>query len=162
MTTTTDLKSFVDRIPKVELHAHLNGCVRESTLLELAKERGIQLSEHHFSDDYNDTVSHMYNSKPRSLLDCFDIFVQVGQVVGDLEALQLITREALQDFASHHVVYLELRSTPKRLRRTWKSDEITTKGDYVNAILSVVQDFERQEQERYERERDGGGLAHCR
>jgi adenosine deaminase len=64
------LKSFVDRIPKIELHAHLNGCVRESTLLELAKERGIQLSEHHFADEDdmgqgNDdemAVCQMYNS----------------------------------------------------------------------------------------------------
>ncbi|KAI2497067.1 Adenosine/AMP deaminase [Fragilaria crotonensis] len=141
MTTTTDLKSFVDRIPKIELHAHLNGCVRESTLMALAKERGIQLSEHHFADDTDDTV---------------------GQVVADLEALRLITWEALHDFASHHVVYLELRSTPKRLRRTWKSDEITTKTDYVNVILSVIQDFERQEQERYERERENVGETNGR
>lgn len=83
-------------------------------------------------------------------------------MVGDLEALQLTTREALQDFASHLVVYLELRSTPKRLQQTWKSGEITTKSDYENAILSVIQDFERQEQERHKREREGGGLAHCR
>jgi adenosine deaminase len=164
MTTTTDLKSFVDRIPKIELHAHLNGCVRESTLVALAKERGIQLSDHHFADDHDDDtcVSHMYNSKPRSLVDCFDIFVQVGQVVADLEALRLITREALHDFATHHVAYLELRSTPKRLRRTWKSDELTTKRDYVDVILSVIRDFEREEQERYECEKDIVGTAHCR
>ena len=162
--TNTDLKSFVERIPKVELHAHLNGCVRESTLLELAKERGIQLSDHHFADNENndDTVSHMYNSKPRSLLDCFDIFVQVGQVVADLDALRRITWEALHDFASHHVAYLELRSTPKRLRRTRNSDELTTKVDYVTVILSVIQDFEHDDQERYYRERASGGTVPCR
>lgn len=33
------LLDFCQRLPKVELHAHLNGCVRESTLLELARLR---------------------------------------------------------------------------------------------------------------------------
>ena len=35
------LLAFCRRLPKVELHAHLNGSLRESTLLELASERGI-------------------------------------------------------------------------------------------------------------------------
>jgi adenosine deaminase len=157
--TMEKLKSFVDRIPKIELHAHLNGCVRESTLLELARERGIQLSEHHFADEDdmgqgNDdemAVCQMYNSRPRSLVDCFDIFLQVGQVVADLDALRRITHEALEDFSHHHVSYIEIRSTPKRLRRSWASqDDMATKRDYIHCILSVFQEFERKEQERYQ------------
>eukprot|EP00957_Ditylum_brightwellii_P059473 4515111-Ditylum_brightwellii.AAC.1 len=35
---------FVDLAPKVELHAHLNGSIREETLLDLARERGVTLS----------------------------------------------------------------------------------------------------------------------
>ena len=35
------LLEFCQRLPKVELHAHLNGCVRESTLLELARLRNL-------------------------------------------------------------------------------------------------------------------------
>jgi adenosine deaminase len=153
---TADLKTFVDRIPKVELHAHLNGCVRESTLFELARERDIVLSDHHFAEDdaEEDDECHMYNSKPRSLVDCFDIFVQVAQVVGDLEALRRITYEALEDFARHHVAYLELRSTPKQLKRRWDSDEVTSKRDYIEVIISVLEEFELNEQERYERDKD--------
>jgi adenosine deaminase len=160
-----ELRSYVHRIPKVELHAHLNGCVRDFTLFELARERNLVLSEHHFSEDdfKDDTISHMYNSKPRSLVDCFDIFVQVTQVVGDLEALKRITREALEDFASHHVAYLELRSTPKRLKRTWDGDEVTSKRDYIETILSVFQEFEQSEQDRYEQEKSQDHATnHCR
>ena len=32
---------YIQNAPKVELHAHLNGCIRETTLFELAKERNV-------------------------------------------------------------------------------------------------------------------------
>lgn len=35
------LLAFCQRLPKVELHAHLNGSIRERTLHELAKQHGI-------------------------------------------------------------------------------------------------------------------------
>ena len=35
------LLAICQRLPKIELHAHLNGCVRESTLLELARLRNL-------------------------------------------------------------------------------------------------------------------------
>ena len=38
-----DIETFCKRLPKVELHAHLNGSIRESTLVELARERNVQL-----------------------------------------------------------------------------------------------------------------------
>jgi len=38
------IDTFIKQVPKIELHAHLNGCVRESTLIELARERKVVLS----------------------------------------------------------------------------------------------------------------------
>ena len=35
-----NLLNFCKKIPKIELHAHLNGCVRRSTLYELGLEKG--------------------------------------------------------------------------------------------------------------------------
>jgi adenosine deaminase len=43
------------------------------------------------------------------------MFAKIPACVNDFPALQRITRVALEDFAANHVVYLELRSTPKRL-----------------------------------------------
>jgi adenosine deaminase len=37
--TTKDLFKFCQELPKVELHAHLKGSLRESTLLEFYKKK---------------------------------------------------------------------------------------------------------------------------
>jgi len=176
------LHDYIHALPKVELHAHLHGCIRESTLFALAKERNATLSSHHFaaptvaidntattettnsttnSNDNDDAVVGvhgdlaMYNVLPRSLQDCFDMFAEIPACVNDLPALTRITLEALQDFAEHHVVYLELRSTPKRLLVSHAAENsgiMATKEDYIDTILLVLRDFEALEASRYDRE----------
>lgn len=159
MKTSSD-ESLISQFPKIELHAHLNGCIRSETLEELAKQRKVELS-HHFTSDHlaasssnNSTNGSLFfNRKPRSLQDCFDIFAEIPKCVNDLVALEQITREALEDFASDNVAYLELRSTPKRLLKSHlESEALLHKMDYVQCVLSVMKQFEQEEIERYTRE----------
>ena len=157
-----ELQQFVSAMPKVELHAHLNGCIREDTLFDLAKERNVSLSSIHFGHhhDTNGSTNHetngshqrhkkeeeysyMYNKKPRTLQDCFEMFAEIPKCVDDENALRRITREALEDFAQHHVVYLELRSTPKRMKGM-------TKKQYIEAVLDEMKVFEVKEEERFQ------------
>jgi adenosine deaminase len=141
------------KVPKVELHAHLNGCVRETTLFELAKERGVTLNEHHFSEQPIAGVDHsMYNVRPRSLQDCFEMFAEITKCVDDLAALSRIAMEALEDFAEHHVAYLELRSTPKNLLFKSGGSEQADKRSYCKTILECMQSFEKKEITRFESE----------
>jgi adenosine deaminase len=51
----------------------------------------------------------------------------------------------LEDFAAHHVVYLELRSTPKILLIKHGLGEKATKRDYVETILATLQEFEQEQ-----------------
>ena len=169
--------------PKVELHAHLNGCIREETLFALAHERNVTLSSHLFSWAQSNTtvdnqqdVAHkiessednnpqMYHVSPRSLQDCFDMFAEIPNAVNDLEALKRITLEALQDFADHHVVYLELRTTPKCLlvRHSNDTKDLPEKSDkraYLQTVLQVIRDFEAQEEARYQREVEATASQH--
>jgi adenosine deaminase len=151
-----DFHDFIKRLPKVELHAHLNGCIRETTLFELAKDRGVTLGEHHFAEEPIADDHSMYNVRPRSLQDCFDMFAEIPKCVDDLAALARIATEALEDFSLHHVVYLELRSTPKQLLVKSGGTEIADKQQYCLSIINSMKDFERRDEERYNQEQANG------
>lgn len=144
------VREFIRLLPKVELHAHLNGCIRERTLFELAKERKVTLNKHHFSEEKLTSYDHhMYNIRPRSLQDCFKIFGEIGTCVDDIPALSRITRETLEDFANHRVAYLELRSTPKQLLFKSGSSKLADKWSYCKTILDCMRDFETKDASRY-------------
>jgi len=171
---TRDQTTVLRNLPKIELHAHLNGSIRENTLFELAEERMIELNKKYFeippSNGTNGAVNDddrsvlIYNKRRRSLMECFDIFSEIGKVIVDLDALRRITREALEDFAKEGVVYLELRSTPKRLlakRRSCEgsfslksvpSEKLATKRQYCETVISTIIAFRKEEEERYARE----------
>lgn len=142
------------KFPKVELHAHLNGSIRETTLFELANERNVRLSQNHFSEDTRVASSDhsIYNVRPRSLQDCFAVFAEIGTVVDDLPAIRRITLETLQDFANEGCAYLELRSTPKRLLVEHGKSTLATKRDYCETILQVMKEFQANEEEQYSKE----------
>ena len=83
-------------------------------------------------------------------MECFDIFSEIGKVIVDLDAIRRITKEMLEDFAKEGVVYLEIRSTPKRLlaqrRRcdgsfslaSVPTEELATKRQYCEAVIETI------------------------
>ncbi|GJY63856.1 adenosine deaminase-like protein [Tanacetum coccineum] len=114
----------VRNLPKIELHAHLNGSIRNSTLLELARvlgERGTIV----FSD-----FEHVIRKNDRSLREVFKLFDLIHIVTTDHKTITRVTKEVVEDFAAENVVYLELRTTPKR------NDSIgMSKRTYIEAVL---------------------------
>lgn len=149
------IRSFIESVPKVELHVHLNGCIREETLIDLAKERNVQLSHllHEIHDLQHETP--YVNNKKRSLLECFEIFGEIATCVTDLPALRRITREALEDFSKSGVAYVELRSTPKVLTFDDRLSDgrKATKRMYVDTIIEEMINFENREKNRVDQDR---------
>ncbi|KAI3440134.1 uncharacterized protein J3R85_003741 [Psidium guajava] len=111
-------------MPKVELHAHLNGSIRNSTILELARglgQRGVI--------DFLD-VEHVIVKNDRSLVEVFKLFDLIHVITTEHSTITRITKEVIEDFASENVVYLELRTTPK------KNDSIgMSKRSYMEAVV---------------------------
>ncbi|KAG9136943.1 hypothetical protein Leryth_023165 [Lithospermum erythrorhizon] len=111
-------------LPKVELHAHLNGSIRDSTLLELARdlgEKGIIV----FSD-----VEPVILKDDRSLFEVFKLFDLIHILTTDHKTVTRITKEVVEDFAAENVVYLEIRTTPKT-----NNSKGMSKQSYMEAVL---------------------------
>ncbi|XAR53776.1 Adenosine deaminase [Bertholletia excelsa] len=111
-------------MPKVELHAHLNGSIRDSTLLELARGLG-ETGTIVFSD-----VEHAILKDDRSLHEVFKLFDLIHIVTTEHETVTRITKEVVEDFAAENIVYLELRTTPKR-----NDSRGMSKQSYMDAVL---------------------------
>jgi len=93
-----------DAIPKVELHCHLEGTVRPSTVVELARKHGRELP----SDD----PTELYRFS--SLNSFLEIFWLVQALIGDREDWARVAYEATVDAAPHGLRYREAFFTPAR------------------------------------------------
>ncbi|KAL6562218.1 hypothetical protein OROGR_003225 [Orobanche gracilis] len=114
-------------MPKIELHAHLNGSIRDSTLLELARELG-EKGAIGFSD-----VEHVILKNDRALNEVLKLFDLIHMITTDHETVARISREVIEDFAADNVVYLELRTTPKR-----NDSKGMSKRSYIEAVLEGI------------------------
>ncbi|KAL9259856.1 N6-mAMP deaminase-like protein [Drosera capensis] len=115
---------WFESMPKVELHAHLNGSIRDATLLEIAKGLG-EKAVIVFSD-----VEHVILKSDRSLKEVFKLFDLIHIITTDHDTVTRITKEVVEDFASENVIYLELRTTPKR-----NDSKGMSKRSYMNAVI---------------------------
>ncbi|XP_072960309.1 N6-mAMP deaminase isoform X1 [Typha angustifolia] len=126
-----EMREWCHALPKIELHAHLNGSIRDSTLLELAKrlgEKGVIVFE---------DVEHIIMKYGRSLPECFQLFDLFHILATDHETVTRITKEVIEDFAAENVVYLELRTTPKK-----NEAKGMTKRSYMKAVIDGLRAVE--------------------
>ena len=106
MLTPTDER--LHRLPKAELHVHLDGSLRPATLLELARERDVELP----ASDAEGLARAMLVSGARNLEEYLEPFQLTLAVMQDAEAVERIAFELAEDHAAENVRYLELRFCP--------------------------------------------------
>jgi adenosine deaminase len=95
-------------LPKAELHCHLDGSLRASTLLELGREYGQPMP----GDTVEDLAAHMVVRDARDLEDYLNRFVITLSVMQRAEALERIAYELVVDAARDGVRYIEVRYAP--------------------------------------------------
>lgn len=66
---------------------------------------------------------------------CFELFRIIHSLVDDADAVKLVAREVVRDFAQDGVVYLELRTTVKAIPGAGMSEE-----DYLSAVVEGIQE----------------------
>jgi len=96
------------RIPKAELHCHLDGSVRPETLLELGREYGVPMPRQ-TPDALRD---YMLVSDARSLEDYLQRFEVTVSVMQTADAIERIAYELGEDASSDGVRYIEVRNAP--------------------------------------------------
>ena len=105
---TTLTRDWLKKLPKAELHVHLDGSVRPQTLLELAKEQGVKLPSH----DVKKLAEYMHVTDARNLVDYLARFDVTLSVLQTPEALERVMFELLEDAAKENVRYMEVRYSP--------------------------------------------------
>ena len=96
-------------LPKSDLHCHLDGSLRLSSLIEMARERGVSLPSETaeglqdlvFKDHYKDLPEYLHG------------FAYTCAVLQDVEGLERAAYELAQDCLAEGVCYLEVRFAPQ-------------------------------------------------
>ena len=122
---------FVQQLPKIELHAHLNGSIRRSTLRELAATKGV--------DPENAFILTRY---PKTLSEAFDVFRVIHSCVTTLQDVERLAFELGEDLEEDGVVYAEIRTTPRAMAANPQTIASSGEGsendgldEYVQAVL---------------------------
>jgi len=122
--------------PKIELHRHLEGSIRLSTLLDIAREFDLPLPATD-AERLRPLVQMTEDDEPTcsAFLSKFDT---LRQFYRSPDVVRRITREAIEDAARDNVTYMELRFTPAALARQ--------NGHDYETIIGVVSDAARHAQ----------------
>jgi adenosine deaminase len=100
---------LIHRLPKTDLHVHLDGSLRLATVVELAGERGVHLP----SESEAGLRDLVFRDEYASLNDYLRGFTYTVAVLQDHEALERAAFELCEDCQAEGVRYIEIRFAPQ-------------------------------------------------
>lgn len=134
-TQDKNLKEFIRKIPKSDLHVHLDGSVRPSTLIDLAKKQKLKLP----SNTVDGLDKLLFKDSYDSLVDYLQCFGYTIPVMQNPENLERIAYEFAKDNIEEGVCYVEVRFAPQF--------HVSKKMDFAQTFASVSKGMERAQKE---------------
>jgi adenosine deaminase len=113
------------RLPKAELHVHLDGSLRPATVEELARELGLVAAD----APPGAAMARVRVTRRAGLAEALRGFEVLLPLLQRKEHLARVTRELVEDLAADGVVYAELRLCPRLC---------TAEGLTVDEVLATV------------------------
>jgi len=130
------MNNFFQLLPKVELHAHLNGSISPNTMTNLLELHRKKWPEETMPQDCDTLIE---KGKSGTFDDPFRMFAIIHSITDNPEAVRMAAREVIKEFDTDGVRYLELRSTPREVEGRM------TKTEYCESILEEILAAKRQE-----------------
>lgn len=136
----SDVRNFLQRMPKVDLHRHLEGSLRLRTLAEIAIEHGIDLPARSIDElrPYVQVTDRQEQDFHRFLAK----FQLLRRFYRSREALERIAYEAVADAADDNIRYLELRFNPVALSRAQNFSLADVTGWVTEAIARAQMEYD--------------------
>jgi adenosine deaminase len=127
---------WIREIPKIELHRHLQGSIRTTTIIDIAQRYKIHLPEI-AAPRLERIIKHKHPAK--DLLEFLRPWTIFSRIIVNPEIASRITYEAIEDAASDNIEYLELRFAPYTMSNSMK---IGTR-ELLDAIIAAIKDAEK-------------------
>jgi adenosine deaminase len=100
---------LIRRLPKTDLHVHLDGSLRIATLIDLARERGVSLP----AGTEEGLRALVFRDRYANLGEYLEGFRYTVAVLSDSDALERVAYELAEDNFEEGVRYLEVRFAPQ-------------------------------------------------
>jgi adenosine deaminase len=134
------LHETLQNLPKVDLHRHLEGSLRLSTLAEIAREHGVDLPSYDI-EELRPYVQVTTDERPdfHAFLEKFSF---LARFYSKLDCIDRVSYEAVADAAQDDIKYLELRFNPATLALSqgFHFEEVMER--VISAVKKAEQDFD--------------------
>jgi adenosine deaminase len=147
-TQVTSIHEILRRLPKIDLHRHMEGSLRLETLAEVAHEHGVDLPSYNIDElrpyvQFTDDMPDFRNFLGK--MELLREFYSAG------EAVYRVAYEAIADAAADNIQYLELRVSPtgKQILPSEVMDNVVVAVEHatrdhpiqVRLLMSIIREF---------------------
>ena len=128
-----------DDLPLIDLHRHIDGNVRLSTILELGKKHGIDLPE----NTLEKLRPHIQVTEPQSdIMTYFQKFHYMVSIFADYDACRRVAYENVLDAHTEGIDYIELRFSPWFMAEPHGLDPVGVVGAVIEGIHEGIAETE--------------------